>query len=174
MCVTNGFCQLIYSLHAMGTRSKIVQYPKSLNNQKKPSLTCCQSSELAAVCWLFRLPLDCAAWLSCDIDFCDSLEENHISFYWLESYINCIMENMVAASEKPILSTVLFWDGQYYRDPALQSGRKAASFTSTCGRKCSSFVFVILSQLLIISLHKMTRNYITTKWVGFMFMWIAV
>lgn len=54
MCVTNGFCQLIYSLHAMGTRSKIVQYPKSLNNQKKPSLTCCQSRERAAVCWLFR------------------------------------------------------------------------------------------------------------------------
>lgn len=42
------------------------------------------------------------------------------------------------------------------------------------GEKCSSFVLVILSQLLIISLHKITRNYITTKWVGFMLMWIAV
>lgn len=141
MCVTNGFCQLIYSLHAMGTSSKIVQYPTSLNNQKKPSLTCCQSSERAAVSWLFRLPLDCAAWLSCDIDFCDSLEENHISFYWLESYINCVMENTVAASRKTHFEHGLILGWAVLLSPALQSGRKAASFASTCGENMQFICF---------------------------------
>lgn len=153
MCVTNGFCQLIYSLHAMGTRSKIVQYPKSLNNQKKPSLTCCQSSERAAVCWLFRLPFLCAAWLSCDIDFCDSLEENHISFYWLESYINCIMENTVAASRKTYFEHGLILGWAVLSSPSTAEWKKGCQLR-LWGGKCNSFVLVILKQLLIISLHK--------------------
>lgn len=66
----------------------------------KTSLTCCQSNQRPAVFGSFTLPLDCVTWLRCGIDFCEGLEENHISFYWLESYINCIMKNTVGAFER--------------------------------------------------------------------------
>lgn len=72
----------------------------------------------------FRLPLDSVTWLRCGIDFCEGLEENHISFYWLESYINCIMKNIVDAWEKPVSSTIiLFGDNQHCKVQILQKGR---------------------------------------------------
>lgn len=100
-------------------------------------------SEQCASCSLLivQVALHCAAWLSCDIDFCDSLEENHISFYWLESYINCVMENTVAASRKTHFEHGLILGWAVLSSRSTAEWRKAASFTSTCGEKMQFICF---------------------------------
>lgn len=175
MCVTNGFCQLIYSLHAMGTRSKIVQYPKSLNNQKKAFVN--MLSEQWACC---RLLIVQVAFTLC------GLIKLWYRFLWQfrrKPYfflLTRILYKLHYGKYGSCIKKNLFWARSYFGMGSIVESQhcrveeKLPASPVPVEKKCNSFVLVILKQLLIISLHKITRNYITTKWVGIMLMWITV